>query len=362
LKKGRKGDGVKKEGDDLIESSFVSGSSFLKRFLGYSAVSQTLQKSQEIYHKAKTSSKLLGYSFDKVETSVQLIMDSQIGKFVDTKINVIYDKLSVNERGNMLLDIVEEKTESVIETAKPYYEQGKDIVEKKKEKIVQTAKPLYEQGKDIVEKKKEIIVQTAKPYYDQGKDIVEKKKEKIVRLYTWGKNSLIEKSIDPKVIKEQVVNLYTKGKTTLEEKNKAIKEDANKFITACQNQKEATKQKGLEYYNQTCKYAEAAKQKSFEYIAHQKETVKQTSLTYYKLATEYIKQGQKYLLSAMEKKSSPKSKDTQDGPSKAKLLFNKTKEDLSNATHKFYDALHQLKDNLLTIKKNGINITINALK
>jgi len=334
----------------------------LKRFLGYSAVSQTLQKSQEIYNKAKTSSKLLGYSIDKVETSVQLIMDSQIGKFVDTKMNVIYDKLSVNERGNMLLDIVEEKTEIVIETAKPYYEQGKDLVEKKKEEIVQTAKHYIEQGKDLVEKKKEKIVKTAKPYYEQGKDLVEKKKEKIVGLYTWGKNSLIEKGqvIDPKVIKEQVVNLYTIGKTTLEEKNKAIKEDANKLITACQNQKEAAKQKGFEYYNQTCKYAESAKQKSYEYFTHQKETVKQTSLTYYNLATEYIKQGQKYLLNAMEKKSS--SSETTSKDSKAKLLFNKTKEDLTNATIKLVDTLHQLKDNLLSVKKNGINITINALK
>jgi len=66
---------------------------------------------------------------DKVEKSFQNLLDSQIGKYFDETINLLDNKFKVNETGNKILDVVEEKTETLIERSKDYYHHGKEIVE-----------------------------------------------------------------------------------------------------------------------------------------------------------------------------------------------------------------------------------------
>lgn len=332
-----KKDGHKNK-DDLIENSFSASSSFLKRILDYAPISQTLQKSQEIYQRAKKSNKIIEYSCEKVEVSVQKIVDSPLVKYVDNKINLIDGKLAVNERGNKVLDIVEEKTEKVIESSKSYYNKGKDIVEQRTGSVVD----LYNWGKGLYDAQKSKLV-------EKGQEIYEEKKDQAITLYSIGRNTLEEKkeefsddyqhrieeyrkkkaeilTIGEDMLnsgKKRAVNIFTQTKGEYVDK-------PQKYVTELLNSKyvhlkdlypsvqkidqfyekgkvvaENQKEKAIEIYSSTCQYYNIQKDKYLTLYTQQKDVVKQKSLEYYSKGTQYIDEGKKYILTTTRDDSAP---------------------------------------------------------
>jgi len=315
----------------------------LKRVLGYAPISNTIQKSQEIYQKAKSSNKVMEYSFGKVEESVQKIIESPIAKYVDTTMNLIENKFSVNEKGCKVLDVVEEKTGKLLESSRDYYNHGKDLVGHRTEQVVD----LYNWGKEVYDNQKENLMV-------KGQEIYENKKDQIITFYSTSMKTLEEKKVElteeyQHKIGEYKEDIKKKGEeiiTTGKEKAVSLKgeyfDKPHKFIVELLHSKyeilkvrypsmkkvddiyevslnvaEVQKEKAVEIYTKTCSF----------YI-HHKEVVKQKSIDYYVKGTEYIKQGQEYFKNL-----------SGDNISKEEDKSNNQKDFLITMAGRYYDTL-----------------------
>jgi len=159
----------------------------------------------------------LTFACNRIENSTKNIalnlLNSNIGKLIDSSLLKIDDKIAFDEKGCKVLDFVEQKTENIVDKIDTYYNQGKDVVEEKKEMILD----LYSKGKSLIDEKKENltetgnkIIDTGMVYLEKGKDIVDGQKEFVKDIYHSG----VEKA--KKAVNEKKDNLKKKGQDVVD--------------------------------------------------------------------------------------------------------------------------------------------------
>jgi len=311
---------------------------------------------------------LMEFCCDKVESSVQKIIESPIVKNVDTTIHFINDKFNVDEKGCKVLDVVEEKTEKLLESSKSYYNQGKNIVEHTPEKVlelyfwgtelkdqfIEKGQEIYETKKDQVlslytntkttldEKKNEINdeYQNRSQEYKKKKDEIKKKGEDILSSGKEAALSLYSKTKEDYFDKPQkfIVELLFSKYETLKYKYPNSVKKVDELYEVGKTVAEGQKEKAVEFYSKTCKYYE-----------HQKEAVKLKSLDYLNKGTHIIQQGTQYLLnniSGDQKEIEEKEKNSEEKPGNEKEEVNEKngiaglgKKYLFNIASRYYDAI-----------------------
>jgi hypothetical protein len=290
----------------------------------------------------------------RVESSVLKILDSQIVKIVDDTINLIDNKFKVNETGNKILDVVEEKTETLVEKGLDYYLHGKEIVEK---------------GKNIVEEKKEMIVENGHEiyddkikqmnvYYSSGKKTLDEKKEEFFIVY---KKRMDEYKKAAEEIKKIGEDMYMSGKVKvmdvvtntkeeyydkpqkliadiLQSKYESLKEKypttvkiVDEFYVSGKKVAEEKKDKAVEVYSKTCKY-----------YNDQKEAVK-------KIGEDLMKHANEYIRNLEEEGEENRGGDADKKPDLKEIgyeMLDFTKQEMANVTkrylifaHRYYEAI-----------------------
>jgi len=219
---------TEKQDKNEFEASFVSSSMFLKRILGYAAVSSTIKKSQQVYARAKESNKIVNYSFNTMESSVNKILASPIAKFVDTTLNKIDEKRAMDDKANKVLDMIDESLEK-----------GKDVVEEKKEVIAD----LVQWSKNFYTTKVDKVTKTGKHYIEDAQTLYSKGKEQAIELY--------KKKADQETI-ERIAKYYKHKKEQIVHEVNLKKDTALYFYGKSKDLIGTTKDeivhKGNEYY------------------------------------------------------------------------------------------------------------------
>jgi len=242
------------------------------------------------------------------------------------------------------LDVVEERTENLIEKSLDYYNHGKVIVEKGKNMVENKKELMVEKGHEIYDDK----IHQINGYYSTGKKTIDEKKEEMTvsykkRLEEYKKAAEEIKRIGDDMYlngKEKVMTVYTHTREEyfdkpqkfiadlLQSKYENLKEQypsvkkVDELVGAGKKVAEVQKEKAVEVYSKTCKY-----------YSDQKEAAKQ-------LGSELIRQAHDYLKNTLASIEEENQNDANKKPDTTLTeigyeVVDYTKQEMANVTKKY---------------------------